>query len=277
MAEGFSLHVGLNRLDASHYTGFAGSGEGRWEGSLAGCEQDAIDLEAIAQEQKFTAATLLGDAATVQAVTDAVGERAASLTEGDVFVLTFSGYGGEVPDRNSDQQWRERTWALYDRQLPEDELISLLASFRPNVRVLVVDDSAVSGTVRRDVLSFVDPLDDDTPRTKALPPDVASETYRIHSSLYDEIQGSHASGEEAAIPAAVVFMSGCAEGQLAVDGSPNGLFTAALLRVWDRGGFKGDYRAFVNAITARMPPTQSPVLTQRGSGKPFVRQRPFSL
>jgi hypothetical protein len=143
--------------------------------------------------------------------------------------------------------------------------------------VLVVDDSSVSGTVRRDVLSFVDPLDDDTPRTKALPPDVASETYRSHSSLYDEIQQSHASGEEAAIPAAVMIISGCAESQLAVDGSPNGLFTAALLRVWDKGGFKGDYRAFVREITARMPPTQSPVLTQRGSGKPFVRQRPFSL
>jgi hypothetical protein len=65
MAEGFSLHLGLNRLDPSHYTGFAGSGEGRWEGSLAGCEQDAIDLEAITQAQEFTAATLLGDAATV--------------------------------------------------------------------------------------------------------------------------------------------------------------------------------------------------------------------
>jgi metacaspase-1 len=278
MAEGFSLHLGLNRLDASHYAGFAGSGEGRWEGSLAGCEQDAIDLEAITQAQEFTAATLLGDAATVQAVTDAVEERAASLTEGDLFVLTFSGYGGEVPDKNSDQQWRERTWALYDRQMPEDELISLLASFRPNVRLLVLDDSSVSGTVRRDVLSFVDlPLDDDAPRTRALPPDVASETYRSHSRLYDEIQGSHASGEEAAIPAAVVIISGCAEGQLAEDGSPNGFFTEALLRVWDNGGFSGDYRAFVREITARLPPTQSPVLAQRGSGKPFVRQRPFSL
>jgi hypothetical protein len=276
MAEGFSLHLGLNRLDPSHYAGFAASGEGRWEGSLAGCEQDAIDLEAITEAQGFTPASLLGDAATVQAVTDAVGERAASLTEGDMFVLTFSGYGGEVPDRNGDR-WRERTWALYDRQMPEDELMSLLASFRPNVRLLVLDDSSVSGTVRRDVLSFVDlPLDDDTPRTKALPPDVSSETYRSHSSLYDEIQHSHASGEEAAIPAAVVIISGCAESQLAVDGSPNGVFTEALLRVWDNGGFSGDYRAFVREITARMPPTQSPVLTQRGSGKLFLRQRPFS-
>jgi len=278
MAKGLSLHLGVNRVDPSHYGGFGGGEQGGWEGALAACEQDAIDLEALCRAQGFTTATLLAEAASTQAVTDAVQERAASLTVGDMFILTFSGYGGEVPDRNSEQHWRERTWALYDRQMPEDELISLLGSFRPNVRVLVVDDSSSSGTVRRDVFSDTDlPLGDDIRRTRDLPPDVAQQTYRNHRALYDDIQSSCSSGEEAVIQAALMIMAGYSENQFGADDGHNGLFTETALRVWDDGRFEGDHRAFVDDIAGRMPPTQTPVLTLRGSGEPYVHQRPFSL
>jgi hypothetical protein len=280
MARGLSLHLGLNRVDPSHYAGFGGGDQGGWEGALVACEQDAVDLEALGRAQGFTTATLLAEAASTQAVTDAVQERAASLTVGDMFILTFSGYGGEVPDRNSEQHWREKTWALYDRQMPEDELMSLLGSFQPNVRILILDDSSSSGTVRRDVFSLTDlPSSDDIPPTRALPPGVAEETYNNHRAVYDEIQHSCTSGEEAVIHAAIMIMAGYQQGQFGADGGRNGLFTETVLRVWDDGRFEGDYRTFVDDVARRMPhsSTQSPVLTLRGSGKPYDRQRPFSL
>jgi hypothetical protein len=278
MAEGISLHVGVNRLDPGHYVGFGAAQHGRWEGSLRGCEHDANDLQALAATEGFAATTLLTEAGTAQAVATAVREAAATLDDGDMFVLTFSGYGGEVPDKNSDDHWRERTWALYDRQMPEDELTSFLAAFRPGVRVLVIDDASPSGTVRRDVLSFVErPFDDDAPRTRGLPADVTVETYRDNSAFYDELQRSCPSSDEAVIDAAVVTMTGFATGQLAAEGPRNGAFTQEFLRVWDGGRFQGNYRQFAKEIAALMPPTQTPQLAQRGSGKSYVDQRPLTL
>ena len=277
MPEGVSLHLGLNRLNPSHYTGFDEQLDR--ELGLRGSETDAIQLEAITSAQGFTASTLLGEAATAEAVAAAVREASARLDEGDLFVVTFSGYGGGVPDLNSDEYWRERTWALYDRQMPEDELMSLVSSFRPNVRVLIIDDSSEQGTVRRDMtflLGLAAPLEDE-PRDKALPPDVAVATYDGNRALYDGIQSSCAPSDRAVIPAAVLVMTGFREGQRGTDGRQNGVFTEALLRVWDGGRFDGNYKELVRRVAAQMPPTQTPRLIERGSGKPFVRQRALSI
>lgn len=278
MADGFSLHVGVNRVDPRHYGGFDPAGAGGWEGSLRSCEQDAVDLRATAAAEGFAASTLLADAATVQAAGSAISEAAASLGPGDIFVLTYSGYGSQVPDLNSDEHWREATWALYDRQLPEDELTAFLGSFPPGARVLVIDDSSSAGTVRRSALTFLDrPLDESEPRTKDLPPDVANETYRSNRELYDEIQRSCTSSDQAVIPAAVLIITGFAENQLGTDGPRNGLFTETLLRVWDGGRFQGSYTRFAKEIAALMPPTQVPHLSKRGASKTFVRERPLTI
>jgi metacaspase-1 len=270
MAEGIALHLGVDRIDPSHYAGF--------DGGLASCEHDAADLETIARAQGYSTSTLLAEAATTAAVGEAARDAAASLGDGDIFLLTFSGFGGEVPDQNTDQRSRERTWALHDRQLPEDELVSLLTSFRPNVRLLIIDDSSASGTVRRDVPSSLDLTSDEhVPRMRGIPSHVASEIYRRHSDVYDEIQRSCTTADEAAIAAAVMIMSGCTLNQVAMERGRNGVFTEALLQVWDNGGFTGDYRQFETDVADRMPPWQSPLLTQRGSGTPYVRQRPFSI
>lgn len=273
MTERLSLHLGVNKLNADHYTGF----DGPWEGSLLGCEHDATDLEAVASAQGFTTSTMLGTDATVSGLIEAVSRAAGSLASGDIFLLTFSGYGGEVPDRNNDDRWRERTWALYDRQLPEDELTSLVTPFGPNVRVLIVDDSSSSGTVRRDIgLNLPSESDLPVTRERALPPAVAAETYGSHRTLYDEIQQRHVSGESAAIRAAVLILRGFGENQFGEETNGSGLFTRALITVWAEGRFRGDYRSLVERVAARMPPIQTPQLVQKGSGASFARERPFS-
>jgi hypothetical protein len=262
-------------VDAGHYGGFAAGQPTRWEGNLRGCEHDATDLQTVARDQGFTASALLGEAATVDAVSTGVTEAAASLKAGDLFVVTFSGYGGQVPDGNSEEHWYEHTWALYDRQLPEDELASLLTSFLSNVRVLVLDDSSSSGTVRRDV-SSVEALFGEPP-TRALPAGIAMDTYRSNSAVYDGIQSAHVSGDRAAIQAGVIVITGFGENQLAGEGPRNGVFTDALLRVWDDGRFQGDYERFIQKVAALMPPTQIPQLTVRGSGAPFLSERPLTI
>ena len=277
MPDGVSLHIGVNQVDPSHYTGFDEHSDRQF--GLRACESDAVHLQVTTAAQGFAASTLLGEAATVAAVATAIHDAAATLVEGDLFVLTFSGYGGGVPDRNSDDHWRERTWALYDRQVPEDELMSLVASFRPDVRVVVVDDSSEEGTALR-ALTFLGggtlPLEEEPFRERALPPDVVTGTYDRYREVYDGIQSSCTPSDQAIIPAAVLIMTGFQK-QRGKEGREHGVFTETLLRVWDGGRFDGNYEEFVEQIAARMPLDQAPRLTERGSGKPFVRQRALSI
>ena len=142
---------------------------------------------------------------------------------------------------------------------------------------MFVDDSSVAGTMRRDIFSFADVFDANTPRTRALPPDVAEATYRVNQALYDDIQRLCKPSSQADVSAAVVMMAACAAGQLALDGTSNGLFTGTVMRVWDDARFEGGYRRFVDDVAALMPPTQTPQLTCTGAGPSFVRERPFSI
>jgi hypothetical protein len=73
-------------------------------------------------------------------------------------------------------------------------------------------------------------------------------------------------------------MSACQDNQVAMDGKKNGLFTDALLRVWDKGQFAGGYHHFRTEIAIMMPPTQSPKYTIVGHReRAFEHQRPFSI
>jgi hypothetical protein len=116
MALGISLHVGLNRVDPAHYQG--------WDGELTACEFDANDMRAIAEGQGFEARSLLTKEATSDAVLAAIERAAGELDQGDLFLCTYSGHGGQVPDRNGeDEEDRsDETWVAYDRQIVDDDL-----------------------------------------------------------------------------------------------------------------------------------------------------------
>ena len=96
MARGISLHIGLNRVDPAHYQG--------WDGALTACEFDANDLRAIAQSQGFEPRSLLTKDATAEAVLSAIEGAAGELGQGDLFLCTYSGHGGQVPDRNGEDE-----------------------------------------------------------------------------------------------------------------------------------------------------------------------------
>src|SRR5216117_3817966 len=95
MAQGISVHVGLNRVDPDQYEG--------WDGQLTACEADAKDMEALAKAQGFKSRSLLlTKAATAAAVSAAISSAAKTLKSGDLFFLTYSGHGGQVADTNRD-------------------------------------------------------------------------------------------------------------------------------------------------------------------------------
>lgn len=278
MAKGISIHIGINRVDASQYGG--------WSGDLVACEYDAKDMEKICKANGFETRSFMTAKATSKAVTAALKDAAGKLSKGDSLVLTYSGHGGQVPDANNDEADRkDETWVLYDRQLVDDELYSLWAAFQPGVKIAVFSDSCHSGSVTRNVLRSVKPevltgvidTEPDEHCMRAMPEDVVPKAYEANKDVYDDVQKSLPSGDKVRVGASVLLVSGCQDNQTSADGKRNGLFTQTLLKVWDDGKFRGGYRTLAKKILSQMPPWQSPNYYLVGAvDRAFERQRPFT-
>lgn len=281
MPNGISLHIGLNTVDPAHYQG--------WDGALSACEYDAKDMLAIARNRGFQGSqTLLTRQATASAVIAAIGEAAKVCQAGDLFLLTYSGHGGQVPDANRDEKRLptglkdnyDETWVLYDRQLVDDELYVLWGKFRRGVRILVLSDSCHSGTVIKAVPSFLNPagIVPEGPAIRWMPLEQSLKVYKANRQLYDAVQRDNPTAENTRVRASVLLISGCMDNQFSMDGPRNGAFTGTLRKVWNNGRFNGGHRAFRNAIASRMPPSQTPNFFTVGSGTTaFETQVPFTV
>ncbi|MBZ5722788.1 MAG: caspase family protein [Acidobacteriia bacterium] len=280
--KGSSLHIGLNRVDPTHYVG--------WKGELVACENDARDMETIAKGQGFATQSLLTKAATSTALLDAIEKAAKGLVEDDFFLLTYSGHGGQINDVNNDEpDGLDETWVLYDRELVDDELHEMWSRFRPGVRVFVLSDSCHSGTMTKSMFlnpaPFLPHLETRVRastgpnlRPKFLPPDVQSKIYKERATLYDAIRQKTPRREKVNVECGVILISACQDNQVAMDGTKNGLFTEALLKVWDNGRFRGGYHHFRTEIAGFLPPTQSPKYTIVGHReRAFEHQGPFAI
>jgi hypothetical protein len=288
-----SLHIGLNSVSPAHYAG--------WRGELTACEFDANDMAAIAKANRMKPTVLLTRKGTRANTLAAIRSASKTLKAGDLFFLTYSGHGGQVPDVTGEEQdKKDETWCLYDGELIDDELYLELTRFAEGVRVLVFSDSCHSGTVTRAPLPEPDAIRP-VGRSKMMPPAVAMRTYREHQSFYDKLQkavAAEAGGSLSLDPdamlariavsprltaiageckASVVLISGCQDNQTSMDGDHNGAFTEQLLQVWNQGAYRGTYAKFHAAIRARMPSTQSPNFFTLGPSAAFVAQQPFSV
>lgn len=278
MATGMTLTLGLNSVDPKHYGG--------WSGELNACEADAEDMANIAKSKGFKVTTLLTKAATRARVAAQIKNAARKLRSGDIFMLSYSGHGGQLPDINSDEPDAEdETWCLYDGEMVDDELYALWGKFARGVRILVFSDSCHSGTVTK--LAYYQgtvgmrgtPLTSREVKYRFMPPDVALRTYRLNKAFYDRILKAKVPKEvQPPVKASVLLISGCQDNQLSADGDFNGLFTAQLLKVWKNGAFKGDYKRFHKTIVRRMPPDQTPNYFIVGVSNPkFEGQKPFTV
>jgi hypothetical protein len=278
MPAGRALTVGLNSVDPKHYTG--------WSGELNACEADAEDMTSIVKSEGFKVTTLLTKNATRERVIEKIREASKTLKSGDIFMLSYSGHGGQLPDRNVDEaDAMDETWCLYDGELIDDEMYSLYGEFAQGVRVLVFSDSCHSGTVTK--VAFyqnkmnmrTSNLDMHAMKYRFMPPDVAQRTYRLNKEFYDKIlKRADLKDVEDKVKASVLLISGCQDNQLSQDGNFNGLFTSQLLAVWKDGTFKGTYRKLHKDIVGRMPPDQTPnyyIVGQKDAR--FERQLPFTV
>jgi hypothetical protein len=276
MAQGIALAIGLNSVDPAHYGG--------WSGDLNACEADADDMGAVAKSRGFSIQKLLTKGATRSKVISAIKKAAAKLKTGDMFLLSYSGHGGQLPDLNDDEpDGQDETWCLYDGEIIDDELNRLYGMFAKGVRILVFSDSCHSGTVVKMAYYSNErgappiPSENGSLRYRFMPKDVALRTYRENKSFYDKLLTQNTK-KPGVVQASIMLISGCQDNQLSADGTFNGLFTGHMLSVWKNGMFNGNYRSFHQAIVRRMPPDQTPNLFFDGvPNSSFENQSPFTI
>ncbi|WMP17024.1 caspase family protein [Thiothrix lacustris] len=264
MAQGVSIHIGLNAVNPACY-------DGVWDGKLDGAEQDAKDMYAIAQQQGFQSVKLLAEAATRDAVITAIGEASEALVAGDFLLVTYGGHGGMLPDISGDEcDGVDETWCLYDGHLLDDELGAWWGYFAAGVRILVVSDSCHSGTVTRGAAG----------KPRAMPRRAALGTWQQHRDFYTCLIAN--APQDKPLQASVRLLAASTEGELAYDGVydglPNGFFTKCLKQVWAKGAFVGDYDAFFAALYDVMYLYQPPEHSVIGVRDPeYDRLKPFQI
>ena len=277
-SKGLALTIGLNSVNPAHYGG--------WSGDLVACEADAQDMTSIAKKKGFKVTTLLTKAGTRDRVAKEIKSAATSLKSGDIFLLTYSGHGGQLPDLNDDEvDAQDETWCLYDGEQVDDELYVLLGKFAKGVRILIFSDSCHSGTVTKQAytrnmhVTRSALTGSEVVRFRNMPPDAALRTYRLNQKFYDKILTDPSlKAAESKIAASALLISGCQDNQLSQDGQFNGLFTGTFLRVWKSGLFLGDYRRLHRKIVDRMPPDQTPNYYFIGAANAkFEGERPFRI
>ena len=288
-AKAHSLHIGLNGVSAAAYEG--------WDGPLAACEFDANDMAAIAKSKGMKSTVLLTKKATRKNTLAGIRSAAKALRAGDLFFLTYSGHGGQIPDIDHEEfDRKDETWCLYDGELIDDELYLELSKFAAGVRVLVLSDSCHSGTVTRDR----PPPPMPGQRPKLMPASVAMRVYEAHQGFYDQLQrdvakaargarldpdaalaqvgaAAHATALVGTFKPSVLLISGCQDNQTSLDGDHNGAFTEQLLKVWNHSAFTGNYSGFHARIKAAMPASQTPNLFVLGKAAKFLGQKPFTV
>ena len=295
MAKGFSLHIGLNGVDASKYNG--------WPGTLAGCIDDANAMQAICASQGLKTQMLLNGDATADAILGAIGQCAFNLQSGDTLVISYSGHGGQVPDTTgTSPNGLDDTWVAYDRMVLGHELYNIWGQFASTVRIEVYSDSCHSGTVIRELFmpngevnwqsstkrvvplfagnvgaqkfkNVFGPAANTVPKAvvragpgeaaaipvRAIPPALALAVFERDRAMYEAAQWTRKRGE---ITASVILISGCQDNQTSRDGQNNGLFTRSCCPFGTRGTSPETCRNSTKQSSRSCPPSKPRTISQ---------------
>lgn len=275
-AKGYSLHVGLNYVDPAYYQG--------WDGELVACENDTEDMASLAGAEGYDARLLIREQATRAAVIAEIEAAAGKLKAGDIFLVSCSSHGGQMPNApggDSEADGLDETWCLFDGELIDDELELLWHRFADGVRILFISDTCHSGSMAR-VMPMRLPDGRLLPqaRTRRMPGRIERQVYLANQDFYRTLQVAARTelDQRSPLGCTVRTLSGCQNHELSYDGDENGAFTAGLLTAWNYGRFRGDYSAFHQEITRNVDRRQTPQHNVFGRLNPgYDAQRPFTI
>lgn len=285
--KGHSLHIGLNAVDPARYND--------WNGQLFACENDAEVYKTIAEQAGFSSITsLLTKKATSTNVLKAMKKAAEELTEGDIFLISYSGHGSTISDENNDEpDLQDETWCLYDRQLIDDELFEAFSAFKSGVRILMFSDSCHSGSVARFVPGDNSALAKQMQKqqeiennlvkqgylSRLVPQDKQAGINNAQRTVLKEIKEKPAVSKSD-INAAVMLFAACQDDESARELGENGVFTATLKKILKSGlpDAVKTYKDLFKQIKLTIPKVQLPNLFSYGKSiSTFNSDIPFSI
>lgn len=227
MHRAFSIHIGVN------------DPQERCAGlPLEHSETAAWRMAELANRAGYDGLLVLrGPEATCKAVDDAFAGAAQTLAGGDTLLITFSGHGTVVRDRNCDELGWDEAWCLHDGILLDDKLAGFWKLFEAGVRIVVVAESCFSGDMLRHGGNGAG-----EPAQTAAPEQVMRSGGTGHGGV-EPGAGWMAScigappADAQGTQASVLLLAACTDEQKALAG----LYTEKLLEVWNGGAFQGSY------------------------------------
>ena len=280
-AKGMSLHIGVNSVDPVHYM----DPEGKLD--LGGCENDARAMFNIAVSRGFEAKILLTRDAVRESVHAEIKKAAKELSPEDIFLITFSGHGGQVYDFSGEEfDFKDETWCLYDVMLIDDELRHLWNKFEEGVRILWISDSCHSMGAFRSLGSGTNLNRNDGLKYRIVPENKLRKIFDEHETLYKKIADMYPGKPKP--KASILALGACKASELSLDMGDSGLFTGHLLRIWQNGRFSGKYLDFYKKVRNNVikgakiyDRKQTPKYETFGDNKKainsFLEQEPFTI
>ena len=227
------------------------------QNDLSGCVNDANDWAATLAARGFTVSKLIDAQATKAAMVAAMSGLISGATKGDTVIITYSGHGTWVPDKNGDEpDGRDEGLCPWDigsgKVLLDDEIAPIFTNHVTGVRVILISDSCHSGSVTRGDDSDLDP---GMPRARFLPPSAWMKVDDIpapRASRLPLLGGLSRSGGD-------LLMAGCTDTQFSWDtsfkGRPNGAFTYYALMALAALPATASYNDWFKAISPTYLPT----------------------
>lgn len=240
------------------------------DSDLSGCVNDANDWAEELGKRDFDITMMLNSEATGAAMRAAMRDRLTTANSGDTVVITYSGHGTWVPDREGDEpDKRDEALCPYDignnGPLLDDELYEIFSDRERGVRVILISDSCHSGSVAR----YAPPTGSGSRRIKFLAPE-------IFLSEKDAAAARRMPRVARGRPRySALLLAGCQDVEYSYDakfgGRPNGAFTYVALAALRKLPKDACYRDWMSQICATLPSQdypQQPCLqgtsTQRG-------------
>lgn len=260
-----ALCIGIN---------YPGTGE-----QLAGCVNDAKDWAAELDRRGYSVGYAVDAKATRDNLLGAMGELVDEAKPGDRIVITYSGHGSWIPDRNGDEQdGRDEVLCPVDFRtagvIVDDELFEIFTRALRGVRLVFLADSCFSGSLRR----FAPPIHDfgagpGQRRARFLPPAAFLGSGEIEAAI--AVEHTRAAGT---FRRSALTLSACRDDQTAydavVDGRPCGIFTnvaLAMLREADHPE-PLSYSQWIRRIAGRLPSVDYPDVNPQIDGTSTQRR-----
>lgn len=224
MVQGIALHIGINHVDNNGY--------GVQVPPLFACENDAIALKEITDNNGFKSSLLLSPEATTINIIYHIKESAKQLKSGDTFLLSYSGHGAQIPDLNGDENdGLDEYWVTYDKPLLDDELYFLFPLFKDGVRVIIISDSCHSGTISRSKGQSTKGKGQRLNRN--LSDEISREIF-ANKKKFSQIKTrlSKLANNQKEIKAGIISLSACNDHQWATEGKNYGAFTECILKLF---------------------------------------------